>query len=115
MVNRPSLLVRAVRLTAPDTEVAVTWTPSIGRLSGPVTRPRMTSVCWARAAVGIARTIAKNANVIRRRVRMVTLVCGMKRRTTADECAEVIALDGGFDGLDPPNAKGVSLCADFRR
>jgi hypothetical protein len=38
-----------LRETLPEIEVAVTVTPWMGRLSGPVTLPRMTSVVCATA------------------------------------------------------------------
>src|SRR5512141_1908029 len=54
MVKRPLLSVRAVRLTPPATDVAVTLAFSIGALSGPSMRPRMTSTCWAVAWLAVA-------------------------------------------------------------
>ena len=45
MVYRPSLSVRAVRVMLPVIDVTVTVARSIGTLSGPMMRPRMTSDC----------------------------------------------------------------------
>src|SRR5690242_12349746 len=48
--KRPSRPVAAVLVMPPWYEVAVMRAPSIGSVSGPVTRPRMMSVCcWAAA------------------------------------------------------------------
>ena len=44
MVKRPFLSVRALRVTLPLSDVTVMVARSTGRLSGPVTRPRMTSL-----------------------------------------------------------------------
>src|SRR3954463_14305876 len=47
MEKLPLLSVFEFRETLPEIDVAVTVTPWTGRLSGPVTLPRMTSVVWA--------------------------------------------------------------------
>jgi hypothetical protein len=56
-VNRPLLSVRATRETLPESDVTVTFARSTAALSGPVTRPRITSV-WADAVPGAANAAA---------------------------------------------------------
>ena len=68
---RPFLSVRAFRLTFPEIDVAVTVTFSSARLSGPVTRPRMMSVCCASAgsaAAAPSNAAQKAARAARKRV-----------------------------------------------
>src|SRR5262245_25118185 len=61
MVKRPWRSVRAVRLTLPLSVVAVTVAFSMASLSGPVTRPRMTSTFWADAPDATQQKAATSA------------------------------------------------------
>src|SRR5436190_16089945 len=77
-----------MRLTLPDIDVAVTLTFSIGRLSVPVTRPRITSACArspgaARKIRAAAPTAARTRHMSDSGMgRVSRTILGVRRKTT---------------------------------
>src|SRR4051812_18913039 len=67
MEKLPALSVRLVRVTLPEIEVTDTCTPGTAALSGPITLPRMMSVCCAARSRADIVAAANAARYNRRR------------------------------------------------
>src|SRR6187431_3049978 len=104
MVNRPSRFVRAVRLTLPENDVTVTSTSLTGRLSGPITRPRMTSACWAAALRGAtAKPARQAASRMNKQRRFTGNLFELRRETTQPR-----RLRGWQEGWTPDDPNGFT-------